>query len=118
MARKAHAIADASSADPTSDGFGQTLKHLQKWADTSSKKYSVLTLERETRDGFLGSRLKLLTELLEKKGDDTKDSFAPMTKADILEERKRVLEALSFTHLKERQEKWSIITSNKDYAPF
>jgi len=118
LARKARAVAEDVSVDPSSNAFGQSLKHLQKWVDTSSKKYSVLTLEREKLDGNLGSRLKLLTELLEKRGDDTKDSFAPMTKVDILKERMKVLEALSFTHLKERQEKWSIIASNKDYAPF
>jgi len=118
LARKARAIADSQSTDSSSDTFQQALKHLQKWEDTGSKKYAALTLEKAKLDGNLGSRLKLLTELLENKGDDTKDSFAPMTKAEIVEERKKVLESLSFAHLKERQEKWSIITSNKDYAPF
>jgi len=120
LARKARAIADSQSTDSSSDTFQQALKHLQKWEDTAgSKKYAALTLAKAKLDGNLGSRLKLLTELLENKGDDTKDSFAPLTKAEIVEERKKVLEALSFAHLKERQEKWSIITSkNKDYAPF
>ena len=119
MARKAHAIADSQSTDSSSDTFQQALKHLQKWEDTNSKKYAALTLEKAKLDGNLGSRLKLLTELLENKGDDTKDSFAPLTKVEIVvEERKKVLGALSFAHLKERQEKWSIIISNKDYAPF
>ena len=60
--------------------------------------------------------LKLLSGLLEKI-DEMKSSFSPLTKAQVLEQRQEVLEKLSFTHLKKRDEIFKA-TTPKDFAPF
>ena len=62
--------------------------------------------------------LKLLTTLLENDGKDTKDSICPMTKKDLLEKRKEVLETLNYTHLQQRDAVWGVIASIKNFALF
>jgi len=121
LARKARAIADMGSSTEAEEDtrFDDAMRHLQKWESIDdSKKFAVLSLEKLRRAGHFGSMLKLVTSLLEKNGDDTKDGFAPMTRDDINEERKKVLEHLKFTHLRDRDFSWKIVTSVKEYALF
>ncbi len=116
MARKARATADDETEDP--EAFEKALKHLQKWTDTSANKFAVLTLEKEKRAKRFGTMLKLLNSLLENNGKDTKDGICPMSKKDIIEKREKVLEELSYNHLKRRNKAWGVISSVKDYALF
>lgn len=116
LARKARAIADDDTKDQYT--FDKCLKHLQKWTDTDTKKFAVLTLEKQRYHKRYGSMLKLLTSLLENDGKDTKDSICPMTKKDLLDKRKEVLETLNYTHLQQRDATWGVIASIKNFALF
>ena len=123
LARKARAISDLELLNELEaldeiGSFEGTLKRLHQWTDTNSKKFSVLTLEKARREGHYGSMLKLLTTLLETKGSDTKGGFAPMEKDEIVQQRRKVLEALEFHHLKKRDFSWEVITKVKDCALF
>eukprot|EP00554_Chaetoceros_debilis_P010467 CAMPEP_0194110042 /NCGR_PEP_ID=MMETSP0150-20130528/9376_1 /TAXON_ID=122233 /ORGANISM="Chaetoceros debilis, Strain MM31A-1" /LENGTH=1321 /DNA_ID=CAMNT_0038799113 /DNA_START=77 /DNA_END=4042 /DNA_ORIENTATION=- len=116
LARKARAVADDDTKDQST--FDTIFKHLQKWTDTDAKKFAVLSLEKQKNAKRYGSMLKLLTTLLENDGKDTKDGICPMTKKDLLEKRKEVLETLNYTHLQQRDAKWGVIASIKNFALF
>jgi hypothetical protein len=121
LARKARAIADLESSDDgwqNLESFGDVIKRLQQWDDIDSKKYAVLSIERAKRAGHSGLMLKLIASLLEKKGSETKDGFAPLSKDDLLKERKKVLGTLEYDHLKSRDSSWAVIASLKEFALF
>ncbi len=116
IARKAHAqIKNDNKKD-----LDRTLKHLSKWVDIEKdKKYAAFTLQRYEHAKQYGLMLKLLNSLLEKKGDETKDSIAPMTKNDIISKRIEVLKALNYNNLAERDQSWSrSLKATKDFALF
>lgn len=48
---------------PSADKFEETYAELRKWADISSPKYLMLTVEREKRAGRLGSALKVSSKV-------------------------------------------------------
>ena len=116
IARKAHAIMNKDDEKE----FDETLKHLSKWVDIEKeKKYAVLALQRYENAKLYGLMLKLLNSLLEKKGEETKDGIAPMSKNDIIKKRIEVLETLNFNNLAERDLSWSrSLKATKDYALF
>lgn len=101
-----------------SESFEKAMQHLSQWESIDSKKHSILSLSKSRRAGQYGLMLKLLTSLLENKGDDTKGGIAPLTKKEIIEERRKVLASLNFTHLQHRDSSWEVATSLKEYAPF
>jgi hypothetical protein len=117
LARKARAYSDIASSDSTD--FDSTLKELQKWIDIDKdKKYAVLTIERDMQAERFGAVLKLLNALINNKGEDTKGGICPMSKADLLAKRARVLEALGYSELVEHDKKWRVISAPKNYALF
>ena len=112
LARKARATAD------NNNGFDDALKHLKKWADIDSLKYSILALERDARAERWGSVLKLLNGLIKKNGEDTKGGICPLTKKELLERRAAMFDKLGYSHLKESDNKWRAIASPKSFALF
>jgi tripeptidyl-peptidase-2 len=121
LARKARAYADMDgNNDNTTKDFDETLAELKKWVDIDSdQKYAVLVLERDRRAGRFGSMLKLLNALLKKNGETTtKDGICPMSKADILARRAKVLMDLGYTELVDYDSKRKILSSPKSFMLF
>jgi len=124
LARKWMAMVDGLKVDNTNagitkEGIDETMKNIKKWVNIDSDlKYAGMVLEREKGDNHLGEILKLLNKLIKSKGEETKDSFCPLSLSDLLKRREDVLKELNCDHLIENDKKWRLIFDPKDYGLF
>eukprot|EP00934_Nitzschia_sp_Nitz4_P004024 Nitzschia sp. Nitz4//scaffold5_size260463//37246//41143//NITZ4_000947-RA/size260463-processed-gene-0.53-mRNA-1//1//CDS//3329555235//4014//frame0 len=117
LTRKAYAIAD-SSTERASSSFDETLTRLKVWVDIDSNgKYASLALERDCRNGKHGLALKRINKLISKNGKDT-GGIKPMTRADLLDKRAKILKELGYDCLCQREGALRIANAPTDYKLF
>ncbi len=117
LVRKALAFADSKEADSSIE-FDKVLDDLKSWVEIDSNgKYAALAIERDCRAGRQGMALKRINKLLSKNGKDT-GGVKPMTKADLLEKRAKILRELGYVALYKRDNAMKFVAAPLDYKLF
>jgi tripeptidyl-peptidase-2 len=119
LVRKALVFAEANDLDSEGSKFDHTLVKLKSWVDIDTNgKYAALSIERDSRLGNHGLVLKRLNKLISRIGSKDTGGVKPLTKINLLEKRREVLEKLGYDALVERDRTMRLIAAPPDYKLF
>eukprot|EP00742_Colponemidia_sp_Colp-10_P008114 GILJ01008758.1.p1 GENE.GILJ01008758.1~~GILJ01008758.1.p1 ORF type:complete len:1249 (+),score=195.85 GILJ01008758.1:73-3819(+) len=114
--RKGRALLELVQNDPQPDtirSFDEHYQDLQKWVDPTEAKYCLVHIEREKRNGRLGTALKLLNKHASTAGGDL-----GLTQKQFFETRAALLGALGLGHWQQYEKRWNLIRFPPSYTLF